>query len=125
MGFLTSTELQNALHYWVKYEQRRTYADEIISLESNVQIDTKKKFICDIGILRVGGRLQLAGGITFDTKHQMILSKQSELTKRFVSDAHHQTLHGGTSIMLSYIRQTYWIPGVKDIVRCWRFAVTL
>ncbi|XP_036148482.1 uncharacterized protein LOC118647537 [Monomorium pharaonis] len=67
-------------------------------------------FIDKDGILRVGGRLHFAK-IDDETKHPVILPRRSPFTTLVIADAHCRTLHGGTQVTLSFLRQTYWVLG--------------
>lgn len=80
------------------------------------------------GILRVGGRLAKSV-LPFTKKHPIILSKSNPLTRLLISQAHTVTLHGGPHLMMAFLRQKYWIVGVKGLSRtyvrrcltCFRF----
>ncbi|XP_011858786.1 PREDICTED: uncharacterized protein LOC105556311, partial [Vollenhovia emeryi] len=74
------------------------------------------------GVIRVGGRLAHAA-LAFDATHPVILPRHSQLSSLIIAHAHQRTLHGGTQLTLSHIRQQYWILGgrapVKShILRC-------
>ncbi|XP_011859122.1 PREDICTED: uncharacterized protein LOC105556637 [Vollenhovia emeryi] len=74
------------------------------------------------GVIRVGGRLAHAA-LSLDATHPVILPRHSQLSSLIIAHAHQRTLHGGTQLTLSYIRQQYWILGgrapVKShILRC-------
>ncbi|XP_025263150.1 uncharacterized protein LOC112637495 [Camponotus floridanus] len=65
------------------------------------------------GLLRIGGRLKLPSS----AKHPLILPKKSTLTQLIIADAHLRTMHGGTQLTLSFIRNNYWIIGSRTPVR--------
>ena len=69
-------------------------------------------FLDDNGVLRVGGRVRLATGLTFDAKHPIILPKKGQVTELIVCHHHHSVEHQGHRITHNEIRSTgYWIIG--------------
>ena len=69
-------------------------------------------FLDDNGVLRVGGRVRLATGPTFDAKHPIILPKKGHVTELIVCHHHHSVEHQGHGITHNEIRSTgYWIIG--------------
>lgn len=64
------------------------------------------------GLLRVGGRLSRAE-LPFDTRHPIIIPPRSRLSRAIILEAHRKTGHGGTQLMLQYIRNMYWIPRLR------------
>ena len=73
------------------------------------------------GLLRVGGRLNLA---SLDQKNPYILAKASALSKRIAEEAHRRVQHSGRTTTVAELRACgFWIVGctrlVKEIVhRC-------
>ena len=60
------------------------------------------------GLLRVGGRLRHSA-LSVDAQHQVIIPRDHKFTELVVDEAHRRTLHGGTQLTLSTVRQKYWI----------------
>ncbi|EZA59698.1 hypothetical protein X777_16397, partial [Ooceraea biroi] len=85
-------------------------------------------FVDAAGLLRVGGRLRNAL-IDPDTKHPILLPRDSTFTRLLLEDTHRQTLHGGVQVMLSVLRQRFWILGDRNpvsavarrCIRCTRY----
>lgn len=73
-------------------------------------------FIDEDGILRVGGRLKNSM-LSFSESHPIILAKTSNLAKLLIRKAHFETLHGGCQLMMRYLRETYWIINLRNLVR--------
>jgi hypothetical protein len=67
------------------------------------------------GVMRVGGRLQQAN-VPFQTMHQVILPHNRHFTKLLVSSEHIRLHHAGSQLLIS-LRDNYWIPRVKVLVR--------
>lgn len=135
---LTLDEIESERLFWIKLEQEKTFKEEIESLKGGQPISSKSKllqfnpFIDANGVLRVGGRLREAL-IDFDSKHQIIIPKNSILSQMIINDAHEITKHGGTQLTMTYTRMQYWIIDTRKSVRnhihkcvkCHRFAQKL
>ncbi|XP_054723793.1 uncharacterized protein LOC129233890 [Uloborus diversus] len=67
-------------------------------------------------ITRLGGRLEFAE-LSTEGKHPMILPKRSWLTFFIVRREHEKMMHGGTACTLARIRQRFWIPKGRQLVK--------
>lgn len=119
---LTPQELENAKFYWVKVVQQHHFQPEIRTLSQGLPLQKSNPllkltpFMDSEGLLRIGGRLK-SSQLPASAKHPLILPKESTLTKLIIADAHLRTMHGGTQLTLSFIRNTYWIIGGRAPVR--------
>ena len=134
---LTPAQLDTALKLWVKTAQNLYFQEEIKSISRNRTVSSKSclirlnPFLDATGLLRVGGRLRHSI-LHPDEAHPMILPRESHLSQLVVWSAHHTTLHGGTQLTLSYVRQRFWIVRGRQLVRstifkclrCWRLRAT-
>jgi hypothetical protein len=85
-------------------------------------------FIDQEGIIRVGGRLQQST-LPYQAMHQIILPASHHLTKLIVSAEHIRLLHAGPQLLIASLREKYWIPRLRNVVRtvthqcltCYRF----
>ena len=75
----------------------------------NLQIDTN-------GLLRCQGRLDNAG-LSQTAKYPKLLPKDAHFTRLVIEDVHRRVLHSGISQTLAKIRQEYWIPHGRVIIR--------
>jgi len=88
-GYLTSTELRDALHACIKIAQQDIYAQEISDLSKKGQVSPKIQmqplhpFLDKEGYLRVGGRLQHSH-LPYDSKHQLILPPAHHITELII-----------------------------------------
>ncbi|XP_044744246.1 uncharacterized protein LOC123306343 [Coccinella septempunctata] len=135
--FITPTELQWAKTTLIKLVQNEHFQEELTRLNNNLTIkktDHLKNldpYIDEEGVLRVGGRLQNSS-LSFNQRHPIILPTKCHLTDIIIRNAHYETLHGGTQLTLSQVRQEYWIPHgknkIKHIIRscviCTRYRST-
>lgn len=72
-------------------------------------------FIDGDGVIRVGGRLQNAS-IPYANQHPAILPKGSIITDMIVRSEHIKLLHAGQRLVLSSIKQRFWIvDGLRTV----------
>lgn len=120
-GTLEVVELQYALICIVKCIQQYTFSKELRIISENEPLPNGNKmsglapFLDGHGILRVRGRLQHSR-LSYDRKHPMILASNDHFTRIYIESAHLTTLHGGTTLTLSYIRQLFWIMNPRKTV---------
>lgn len=119
---ITPQELETAKFYWVKSVQQYHFRQELKIL-SNGQLLPRSSsllrltpFVDTAGLLRIGGRLE-SSLLPSSAKHPLIIPKDSALTTLIISDAHINTMHGGTQLTLSVIRNDFWIIGGRAPVR--------
>ena len=67
-------------------------------------------------IIRVGGRNKHAN-VPFNQKHQMIIHKNHPLSKLVIKHTHESNFHCGREQTLSILRNKYWIPNVRGLIR--------
>ena len=122
VGPLSVQEHQRARTAIHQLCQRETFAEELESLQrGNVLKATSilialNPFLDPHGILRVGGRLHYAP-ITPAQKHPVIIGRRTHLAKLICEEAHQQTLHGGVNTVQAWIRQRYWIPRSRTLIK--------
>lgn len=121
---LDVSELQRAESAIVLYLQRKYFAIELHDLMTGSKMLSRKSELyslepfldCD-GILRVGGRL---GAACFpeNAKHPMILPRDDHVTTLVIRYVHeYNTGHSGREHVLSVVRQKYWIPRARPMVK--------
>lgn len=121
---ISMEERDAALMYWVKATQAVHFRREIKELRSDKAIKTLPSdsvlnplapFLDGKGVLRVGGRLNNAL-IPYDAAYPIILPGKCAVSERLIREAHLKVLHGGTQMILQFLRQRFWIIGVRRIV---------
>lgn len=121
-GQITREELISAEYLWLQHSQENQFADEMDNLRAHREIDKKSPlhrltpFIDGDGLLRLSGRLSRSG-MPYDTTHPIVLTSKCAIAQHIVYDAHRATRHGGNQIMQQYIRNKYWIIGLRLAVR--------
>ncbi|UYV63980.1 hypothetical protein LAZ67_2006240, partial [Cordylochernes scorpioides] len=122
LSFLTSQDLKDSLLQIVKIIQRCEFTPEINACIKNIPLPRKSRlislniFIDSQGILRVGGRLRHSD-LDIDQKHPMLIPKDHFVTKLIVMHYHINNLHSGTQLTLSLIRNKFWIPSGRNLIK--------
>ncbi|XP_076294560.1 uncharacterized protein LOC143215865 [Lasioglossum baleicum] len=119
---ITTTELEQARLFWIRQTQEAHFSRESQAVHRGVALPNASPlaklmpFADAHGILRVGGRLQHSL-LDADQNHPIILPRSSPFTSLVIAQAHFRTLHAGTQLTLSTVRQSYWIVGGRQPVR--------
>ncbi|XP_045541485.1 uncharacterized protein LOC123722983 [Papilio machaon] len=119
---LQVVEIQETLHKLLKIIQQREFETEYNALLKGGTVGKKGRiaaldpFIDEEGLIRVGGRLSNST-LTYNQKHPIILPFKHHVTDLLIRDAHKETLHGGNQATLCYIRNKYWILGIKRRIK--------
>jgi hypothetical protein len=85
-------------------------------VSSRSQLQPLHPFLDKEGYLRVGGRLQHSH-LPYNSKHQLILPPAHHLTELIIMNEHLRLLHAGLHILSASLRQQYWIPKIKQVIR--------
>ncbi|XP_028416198.1 uncharacterized protein LOC114539993 [Dendronephthya gigantea] len=105
LGPITTEEIQKQLLFWVKRVQgRNETTDTFHDDRSRLNLQTTKD-----GVYECRGRLQ---GL-----YPTYLPDQEMFTEKLVMDAHIRTLHGGVGLTMTKLREVYWIPRLRRLVR--------
>lgn len=122
-GVISADEYLTAESHWIKDAQQRHFSMEIDCCKKRVSALPKQSklmgmrpFIDGEGILRCNGRLENAH-IPYDASHPIILSSDCLLAKLIIRSAHHATLHGGSQDIVQYVRNKFWIPRLRAIIK--------
>ncbi|XP_058840879.1 uncharacterized protein LOC131696352 [Topomyia yanbarensis] len=122
---LTTAELTAADHALARLAQAQLYSEELAGLNvpsshneilKSSPLRWLKPYICKDGIIRVGGRLSNAE-VPESIKHPIVISAKHPLAELIANHHHKILLHAGPQLMLSTIRQKYWIVGARNLVR--------
>lgn len=115
-------ELEDAMRLWIRLVQQHHYAAEIADITARRIVSPRSSFVKlspvldENNVLRVGGRLKHAI-LSQDERHPMILPPTSWFTKLLVESYHRRTLHGGVQLTLGLLRQRFWIPQGRAVVK--------
>ena len=128
---ITVEETQNAKKEILLHTQRQSFPGELDVLRKHEQSAVgQHKFkqvnqsssiakldpVLIDGLLRVGGRLSKAR-IPKDSKHQIILPKNTNVTHLINKYYHHLSGHSGRQYVIALLRRKYWIINANSMVR--------
>ena len=74
-------------------------------------------FLASDGFLRVQGRLEEAGELTYGEKHPILVPGRNHLAMLITRYAHEFLKHAGVATMLTYLRNEYWILGGRRVAK--------
>ena len=118
-GAIDESEIAKAELVWTTYLQRHQYSDVIESIETdkpnNLKIQLGIRMDTN-GLLRCHGRLRNAE-ISEGARQPILLPKCSRYTELTIDMYHRKALHTGIAQTLSLVRQKFWIPQGRSIVR--------
>lgn len=98
-GPLTTEEIKNQELFWVRRVQARgAKGMEALNLQKN-----------DDGLLECRGRLQ--------GDYPIYIPDSTILAEKIVQRAHNTTLHGGVGLTMARIREQFWIPRLRRLVK--------
>ena len=119
---LTTKEMLEARNLLLKATQQITYKQEISYLKNSDKfrepalVRQLNLYLDDEDLLRCRGRLQYTD-LPHDTKFPIFMPKDNYLTMLIVQSMHKTVMHGRVSETLTHIRQTYWIPQGRQLVK--------
>ena len=113
---LTVDELQRASMIWIKSVQESSYDDLTNTQRTKSIVRQLKVYKDEHGLLRCRGRIGNAH-VSDAVKYPFLLPTTHKLTTLIVTDAHANQLHAGVNITITHLRQTYWIPRIRQCVR--------
>lgn len=121
-GPLSPSELREATLLCVKHAQSDNFKREKTDLMERGRLSVKSSllslnpFLDGRQCLRVGGRLQNSE-LSFDQQHPLILPKGHHITTLIIKDMHYKNAHARGQLLLSLLRQQYWIPDGRNVVK--------
>ena len=112
-------EAENAI--W-RIIQNSSFQSSILTLKTkkflpkNDRLVRLNPFIDNLGLLRVGGRLENSTA-PFETKHPLIIPNNHHLSVVLINYIHVTFGHSGREIVLSQLRLKYWMVGASTAVK--------
>ena len=117
--FIKPDEVATATEIILRQEQYKFYSEEITTLKTKTQVKSSSKILklypfLDNEILCVGGRCANTD-FSDEAKYPRIVPQKSELARLIILDAHHSTLHGGTTqtMLQSVLIFGFRLVGIK------------
>lgn len=122
VGPLRASELNAALNHLVKVSQIQSFSKDYNLLRNNRPVLSSSNLLClkpycdEMGLIRVGGRIQNAR-VSNDQKHPIILHNKHYLTTLIMNNLHISLLHCGPQQLLYTIRERFWPISGRRIAR--------
>ncbi|XP_058817379.1 uncharacterized protein LOC131680685 [Topomyia yanbarensis] len=119
---LTVEELSNSKTLLIRLAQHDDFAAEIKQLEEGNSVSKRSPlhlmsaFIDPERVLRVGGRLNLSQ-LPYQAKHATLIPTNHPLTRFIVEHFHRKLFHGGGRLLLTTIREEFWPPRSRKLIR--------
>ena len=117
-GHINASEIRQAQLFLIRKSQENTYSRELRDLSKNSSVSVSSPLLklrpvfCERScLLKVGGRL---GHIDM---HPIILPTRHPVTRLITADCHERLLHAGTEHTVSQMRETYWVPRIRQLVK--------
>ena len=113
-GDLTTEEIDNARTQLIISEQqfdKSTRGDDFLKDKANLRI-----FVDEKGVMRCRGRISNCE-LSYDIKFPIYIPRRSQLATLIVWQAHDTVFHQKERATLAEIRNTYWIPRGRQLVR--------
>ena len=107
--------------YWLTYLQNSSFP-EVRQYFKKPQVTKVPDLVKNLNLfehnelIRCRGRLDHAD-LPYHTKFPLLLPRHHHLTKLLILHAHQTTLHGGVSDTLCKIRENFWIPKGRQVVK--------
>ncbi|XP_053956247.1 uncharacterized protein LOC128861894 [Anastrepha ludens] len=115
-------EMETALEWLMRIDQMNAFPKDIRCIQGGSALPTASSilplnpYLDDHGLLRVGGRISKSALIEAH-RHPIILPKSTGLVRLLITQAHIDTLHGGTQLTLQTLRCRFWIIHGRVAVR--------
>lgn len=122
IGPLSVDELNVALKTLIRLVQENAFATDFHNLKKSNSVSNNSKllslnpFIDQDNIIRVGGRLQNSN-FTYSKKFPIVLPSDHTFSMLLVRFEHIRLLHGGPQLVLSNLRERYWLISGRNLVR--------
>jgi len=120
-GPLSSLELTYARQQLIIAVQHCSFPEELAYLLKTSSkcphlVKQLRLFIDDRKLIRCGGRIHNAPTSEL-SKFPYLLPRKHRITDMIVMNTHKDVHHGGVSITMTALRQTFWIPSMRQCVK--------
>ena len=122
-GHLEPSEMQNSAEIWIRDSQSIHFSQEYQTLRKGGRprnslpiIRQLRLYIDEKNLIRCGGRMHNAP-LPETTKFPYLLPNNHRLTKLIIMDAHERICHSGTNATVIQVRQSFWIPAIRQLVK--------
>lgn len=107
----------------LKQAQKDSFPCEVVAIENSKYLDKNSRLLTlspvldDRGLLRVGGRINAATGVTTEIKSPVILDGKHHVSRLIVRHHHVKAAHGNQETVVNDLKQKYWIINLRPTVK--------
>ncbi|XP_063447979.1 uncharacterized protein LOC134727528 [Mytilus trossulus] len=118
---ITKDEIDRATRTWITDIQNEKFSNEKQQLanpsrDKNLPLVRQLRLFIDTeGVIRCAGRIHNSQ-LDDSAKFPVLLPKKNQFTDLVILNAHLQMLHSGAGQTITQIRQSYWIPSIRQCV---------
>lgn len=126
-GEIDCDTMEEAERLLLQHAQSESFAEEIAAIKNgqclrrSSKLLTLSPYLDEYGVLRLGGRVDAASGVSVETKRPVILDGRHSVAQLIVRDYHVKAAHGNQETVVNQLKQKYWIiklrPTVKHVVK--------
>ena len=116
---LDAADIEKAEKLWTEYIQKHYYdnfIDAVLKNKTNNLTSQLGIYVDTNGLLRCSGRLKYAD-ICEGARKPLLLPRQHRYTDLVIEKYHRSQLHTGTAQILASLRQRFWIPHGRSVVK--------
>nr|XP_006817797.1 PREDICTED: uncharacterized protein LOC102802785 [Saccoglossus kowalevskii] len=114
---VSAEELRKAETKWIRDIQREAFSADVTTHRRKPTLTRQLGLFFDNDtLLRCGGRLHNAP-LDYNTKFPILLPYGHRYTILVVLESHSRMLHSGLLSTVTDLRQTYWIPKIRQLVK--------
>ena len=118
---LSLANLESAEQAIIRHIQQNVFAEELKDIpKGHVKCQSVLRklnpIIDEKGIIRVGGRISQSN-LSWNVKHPVIIPKGHHVAELIVREQHQKTGCFGKNMVLSALRQKFWIIGANQLIR--------
>ena len=123
-GPLTVAEVRDAEAACLRQAQEDDFPAELDALRRKVALPRRSRllplnpYLDADGLIRAGGRLRHAK-VAHESRHQVLLSPNHDVTRLIINDKHRRLAHSGPDHVLCSLRERYWILRGRAAVKKW------
>ena len=113
LPYLNNDEFEYSKKLWLLANQKELLtSDRFRDLQNSLRLE-----LFDDGFYRSTGRLSYGKSLPYSLKEPILLKRDHFLTRLIVWDAHLKVKHNGERQTLAEVRNEYWIPRGKSLVK--------
>lgn len=117
---VTADDLQFVENKLLRALQTKYFANDFDNIRNNrltsLALRKLSPFIDNYGLIRLGGRLSNSG-LNYAQMHPVVLPRSDHVVDLLIDYYHVKNLHAGPELLMSLLRQKYWIISARRVVR--------